>query len=894
MHVNVRDCWRATSLIVSLLCLLAPRIFAQSATSTLFGTVFDQQGEVVVGANVSAANLANGQIRATVSDANGRYIFLSLPPESYDLRVDMSGFATNTRTIGVTAGQALKIDIFLRPRGIDEQVAVTSRASSLDTRTAVGRAILQEELRSLPIADRDFASLGVLTPGVLANQSPNLHNTSAIVSGGQSGRSNTFLLDGASLDDTFQANPRGGIPLEAVREFVVLTDGYPAQYGQASGAIVSVVSRSGSNGYEGGGGYLLRDRQFSAVNPMARLSARPDASGDSRLQQNIATVSVGGPIRRNRTFFFAAIEGTRTSTAAVTTSPLLSVFRPGVSPVSTIRSWHWQLFGRADSTLGKGQLTANFRIDRTAGPSTAGGPLSPESTNDGVLDDRELALTYRAAWTDAENELGVSVSRRYWSFDRGTYCADLCPSVSEVRPSITLGASSTDGIRTTEMYSQVREIVSTHRSGRAGDHSVSAGTTAMLVDGRFLGSSNRSGTFTFSTDVPFDASRDATYPATYTQTLGNPDVRLQHVLTAAFVQERWSPRPRAAIDAGIRWDYDSLTGVSHDWNNLAPRIGVAFTPSRSGRALLRGSYGRFFDQTFEVYVRQYRQSVQTTQLFVSNPGYPNWQDPSAVPGRVSQGQPNARQLSEIQTPSADRATLGLLRTDTGFNLSVDAVWGRAHDLLETFDANPPDENGRRPDPAHTVVRVVRSDGRSSYRGLQLGMTTRLPHGSWLSTAYTLSSAVGNTDGLEFTPQDQRNPDGDWGPLISNLRHQLVASGGAHLPLRVVLGWLMTIRSGAPYTILTGKDTNGDGFRNDRPADVSRNSARGTGLFQLDVRCAKPFRIDRVDFDVSAEAFNLTNHANWSAFDGNLLSTTYGLPTAAGMARQIQIGAHLRF
>jgi hypothetical protein len=557
-------------------------------------------------------------------------------------------------------------------------------------------------------------------------------------------------------------------------------------------------------------------------------------------------------------------------------------------------SWHWQGFGRVDSTFAGGHLGVTFRLDRTAGPSSAGGVLSPESANDGVLDDREIGVMYRRAWTDAQNELGLSVARRFWSFDRGLYCVDPCPSVAEIRPSITLGANPTAGIRTTETYTQVREVFSTHRSSGWGDHAITAGTTAMLVGGQFLGSANRSGTFTFPTDDPFDPAVDATYPSTYTQTLGNPDVRLDHVITAGFVQDRWSARRKTTIDAGIRWDYDSLTGVSHDWNNVAPRIGVAFTPSSSGLTLVRGSYGRFYDQTFEVYVRQYHQSVQTTQLFVLNPGYPDWRDLNPTTARTSEGQPNARQLSPIETPSADRATVGVYRSVSEFQISVDAVWGRAHDLLETLDANPPDAGGRRPDPTHTVVRVVRSAGRSNYRGLNVGMTGRLPRGDSLSIAYTLSSAAGNAEGFEFTPQDQRNPDADWGPLTSDFRHQLVASGSARLPLRAVFGWLMTIRSAAPYTIFTGKDTNGDGFKNDRPVGIGRNSARGTAFFQLDVRGVKPFRISRVDAELSVEAFNLTNHANWSAFDGNSSSTTFSLPTAADIARQIQLGVHVRF
>src|SRR6185369_16435319 len=101
-------------------------------------------------------------------------------------------------------------------------------------------------------------------------------------------------------------------------------------------------------------------------------------------------------------------------------------------------------------------------------------------------------------------------------------------------------------------------------------------------------------------------------------------------------------------------------------------------------------------------------------------------------------------------------------------------------------------------------------------------------------------------------------------------------------------------SGAPYNITTGLDDNHDGTFNDRPPGVTRNSARGAGFFQLDARVVKPFPFGRTRLEFSAEAFNLTNHANWSGYAGNLNSPTFGRPTTSGIGRQIQLGAHLKF
>jgi hypothetical protein len=149
--------------------------------------------------------------------------------------------------------------------------------------------------------------------------------------------------------------------------------------------------------------------------------------------------------------------------------------------------------------------------------------------------------------------------------------------------------------------------------------------------------------------------------------------------------------------------------------------------------------------------------------------------------------------------------------------------------------------------------------------------------------------------LDFTPQDQHNPAGERGPALSDVRHQVVGSGAARLPLGVQIGTLVTLRTGAPYNITTGFDDNRDGTFNDRPPGVTRNSARGAGFFQLDARLVKPFPLGRARIEISGEAFNLTNHANWSGYAGNKNSPTgFGRPTTAGIGRQVQLGAHLKF
>lgn len=888
----------ARILLWVLVALYSDTALAQTTPATLFGTIVDVQGHVVPGATLVLRSLDTGQARTASTDHDGQFRLIGLLPGPHEFHAELAGFEPFAAAVALVSGEGTRLDVTLGPASLRETVSVTGEESVLDTaRLPLGRTTSRIEIDSLPVSDRGFLHLASLTPGVLPNQAANVLTSSAIVTAGQTGRSNTMLLDGLSLDGTFLASLRGGLPIDAARDFVVMTNGFTAEYGQASGALVSVSTRSGTNAVAGRASYFHRDARWDAPPATARLVAQ--ARPAPPFEQKMPGITIGGPIRTNRAFYFGSLQETIVDTSYVAATPLLATFRPEAPASVPLRTRRFQLFARGDMNLGGDSALVRYRLDRLSSPGTFlsqnSGKSTPENRYDASRLDQDLGGLHTSIWGGRGfNELRLQFSQRSVRSDLDGYCVRPCPGFYEDRPGIKLGSINVYPSQGGQTWVQMGDHASMVGSGPRGEHVVSAGIDLTVSRGRFRGAANRLGTFTFRTDAPFDAANSRTYPVFYTQTIGDSDARVPQMLVALFAQDRWLPRSDVTVHLGVRWDYDSLTGVFRDRNNIAPRIGVAFNLDRHRRIVLRANYGIYYDQMLVAIVNDYEQAQQAEQIQVSSPGYPNWRDPSPNrPGPLVVGD-NTRRLSDLQTPYTEQATGGVQRSFNGLNISMDWVWARGRNLFETHDTNAPDANGRRPDPQYQFVRRVESRGRSSYHALQVGMTKRLGGGRSASLAYTLSQSRRDTEDYDFTPQNQNDFSAELAPGTSDVRHQLVTSGSTSLPWGFVGSLVLTARTAAPYNVTTGTDNNRDGTLNDRPTGYSRNSARGATFVQLDARMMKQFRTKRLRCDLIVEGFNLANRANWTAYDGVQASETFGRPLSAAIARQIQVGVRTEF
>ncbi|MGH9955814.1 MAG: carboxypeptidase regulatory-like domain-containing protein, partial [Pyrinomonadaceae bacterium] len=301
----VRTTWIILSFnFVCLFCAL-PGI-AQTTTSTIEGTVTDANGAVLAGAEVKARGTTLAAERSVATDTEGFYRLTALPAGTYTLTVSQTGFATSTSNIELTLNRLVTLDIKLQVgNAIAEVVNVSDDASPLmePSASATGLTITPQQIQDLPVNGRNYLDLLQLVPGVAINRQADPGSDEANPVLGERSGNNNFFIDGHPNKDTVNGGPAAQFNQETIAEFQVLTTGYKAEFGQASGAIVNVITKSGGNGFHGVASLFHRNEAFDSSNSLDQ--AVTDAPDLRRFDYSVA---LGGPIIRDKVFFFGSAE----------------------------------------------------------------------------------------------------------------------------------------------------------------------------------------------------------------------------------------------------------------------------------------------------------------------------------------------------------------------------------------------------------------------------------------------------------------------------------------------------------------------------------------------------------------------------------------------------------
>jgi hypothetical protein len=389
---------RVTSQLICVFFALTTLLAAQSATSSLRGTITDQKGAVVQGATVTLSNSATGYLRTTKSGADGVYQFLEVPPAAYNLTVASSGFATLKQDkVILQVSQPATLDISMKVAGAAEVVEVTSAAPMVNTTDATqGNVFDSNQLISLPSEGRDPVAILSLQPGVTyVGQNVNTATDSrgGSVAGARSDQTNV-TLDGLDNNDQLQGNAFQGAlqaPLDSLQEFRVTTTNSNADAGRSSGAQVSLVTKSGTNSFHGSL-YEYNRSNIGQANDWFNEQAE-DKAGEPNvpgvLHRNTFGAWVGGPIKKDRLFFFGGYEGQRTNEAAQTLREV---------PSALLRTGAVQFPCKTSDPNCTVQSNANFSV--ASDPRVSAGQLLVTMTPAGLANlDPNCASNGTCAWT---------------------------------------------------------------------------------------------------------------------------------------------------------------------------------------------------------------------------------------------------------------------------------------------------------------------------------------------------------------------------------------------------------------------------------------------------------------------------------------------------------------
>ncbi len=310
-------------ILFALLVLTTPWMAAQQATANLAGTISDETGAVLPGVDVTLRNVENGSTRNVITDDTGQFRVTNVAPGEYELRAQLPGFQTAVQSgIRLNVGRSASLNVTLSVGSVSEEVIVTGDAPLVDTLTSTVRELVDDrKIRDLPLNGRSFDQLALLQAGVVAHRGVGNVNASASTAsgarfsvGGARPTANSFVLDGTNINDAQGATPgsASGVNLgvEAIREFEILTNSFDATFGRSSGAIINVVTKSGTNDLHGSVFYFFRNDNLDARNFFDRRGATR-ADSKPEFKRNQFGFSLGGPVVKDKIFLFGNYEGLR-------------------------------------------------------------------------------------------------------------------------------------------------------------------------------------------------------------------------------------------------------------------------------------------------------------------------------------------------------------------------------------------------------------------------------------------------------------------------------------------------------------------------------------------------------------------------------------------------------
>ncbi|HSM36728.1 MAG TPA: TonB-dependent receptor [Longimicrobiales bacterium] len=885
--------------------LAATPLGGQTATAALTGAARDASSRPVRDAEVRARSLESGFEYQVLSDAGGRYWLRALPPGRYVITAMAPGLRTAAaREVMLPVGATVRLDLTLQPSVI-ELAPLTVRVDLEDDASPkISYFLDRRQIERLPEESRRFIELAQRVPGASAGTDatggPAPFGGQGATVGALNRQSLGVLVDGGDFTEAVLGDLGGSLPLLAIREFEVVQGQYGPELGRAASGVVNVVTRRGSNDVQAEGFGLYRHHTLNARGVFE--ASKPDFN---RTHWGLA---IGGPIARDRTHFFAAIE--RRVENEFSTVNTDGAF-PEVEGTFRTPLIDNLFFARIDHRASDAhELT--FRYAGEAGEQLigVGGRRALDNGQNNALGMHGGLLAHRwslpGGWLN-EARLHVIGTRR--SVERNAP-----PGPNLVYPSLVAGPH-VERARFAGLRVELLNDLSWTAAGRSGVHRLKVGAHLGWQRNKVRSNNFENGRFDFATDT-------SSLPSRAFVSFEEAGIRLdaRNVQLAVYARDDWTPTPTLTLSLGFRYDIETngsnqgfvspfvgelpfipATPRPIDANNLAPRLGLAWDPGGDGGTVVRGGFGVFYDALVAGPLLAFERSSGVRVASIPDPGTTDvgelLVDPDTLPAMVwAAGE-------RIETPMTRQFSVGVRHAlPGGFVARVDGLLVQGRDLLIQRNLNPladPDVVSERRFPGFADVRQILSGGSAEAKMLLLLVSKRFSRGR-LDVGYTLADRKNTNDTWSgLVPQtdlDGPDLDAEWGPAAWDERHRVVATGALELPPGLGLVASVTYASARPFTAVTGRDDNGDGARfNDRPPGEGRNAHRGPDFFRADLGIAAGrLRVGpgRIGFELNV--YNLFNTTNGDpASVGNIVgSALFGRPRAAFPKRQVEVGVRV--
>jgi hypothetical protein len=1017
----------------------------QTWRGSVTGIVTDASGARVPNADITLTQEETNRKRSTRADAQGEYTFGSLPPGPYRLDVSRENFTTQGREFTLNVNEAARFDVLLQAGGLTERASVTSASEAVRTESvAMGAVIENRTVRALPLDGRNFYELSLLAPGTAPaaqGSAGSVRGDFAMHVNGAREDANNFILDGVYNGDPKLNGVGVTPPPDAIREFEILTHTYDASFGRNGGGQINVVLNSGTNTVHGTAWEFFRNAAMDQRNHFAPAGTTP------RYQQNQFGFAIGGPIKRNRTFFFGDYEGrhTREGITRITNVPTalermgdfsqsavppIDLFTQQPFPGNRIPAQRIHPIGNAianlyplpnRNVLGQNFVSAPILRDRVHHFDTRLDHRFSDSSDFALrysCADRDLFEPFSGASLPRIPGFGNTVPRRAQNVMASETHVFTPALINELRLGfnrIAAGAfqessasnrqvglpepwlnSRSQGLSyiTMQGYSPLgheynnpqHSVTNTYQvvdqaTYSAGRHFLKFGGEVRILQQNAYRDVQARGLLAFF-GVSGNPLGDLLqgFPVVTGSARVDNHQNLRSESYGLFLHDMWRITPALTFSAGARYEYTSpgvdvrdranlydvttgtlapvgqgsmpRAGYRPDRNNLAPRLGLAWTPV--GSTVLRAAYGIYYDQSalapseglyFSAPYYDFRLFYALAQfpLLLHDPFPANY--PFPIPGSALAIQ------RDLRTPYLQQWNVNVqqgLGSGRVFEIGYAATKGSK--LVSARDINQPQPTPAtqymRPNPRFEDINILESRSNSIYHSMQARFQQRFSRGLTALASYTLGKSIDDASGFFSSAGDPNFPQNSYDLRAErarssfDVRHRLSASYSYDLPFRgswFLRGWqtngVWQFQSGRPFTVAlnpdfdnsnTGRTSLGFGA-NDRPnvvkdptlgnpaeqrwfdttafsipargtfGNAGRNIVEGPGLAVVNASLVKTTQVtERLGVQFRVEAFNLFNRVNYDQPDNYVGSPSFGAVLSAGAPRRMQLGLKLLF